>query len=132
MNLDELIKSKETSFNPEENFGWLEPNGDYHPVSWGEHSSWAVKYTLKEYPPKDNKDLYQRNGQRIVGGDMLVYSLGWVLLNNPDNPKGMPRISKSPEKELTKAQKEFLYEHFYNRGMKEEANNLYKDDNFVR
>jgi hypothetical protein len=132
--LDQLIENNKTSFNPEENFGWLEPNGTYHPLPWGSHTLWATRYLLQNFPPnKENMHLYKKteNDKTVEyrGGDVLIYSMGWVLLHNPDNKKGMPKITASPSHNLTKEQREFLYMHFQDRGMKTEANDLYKDDN---
>lgn len=62
----------------DDDYGWLEPDGTYHPVEWANHFKWAQEYLDEHYPYKDNAHIYWRkdeNGKRkhIVGGDCLVY-----------------------------------------------------------
>ena len=52
-------------------------------------------------------------------GDFLV-DRGWVLVDNPLR-YGVDKVTYNYEKRLTKAQKEYLYDYFYNRGEKERA-----------
>ena len=135
--LDEYIKKakadmqSEKKYNPDEDYGWLEPNGTYHPMGWGKHNEFACDYTEKNYPYKEYHEMYWKtnsDGTRThyVGGDFLVYVLGWVLIDNPY--QGNPKAHYDKAKGLTKAQREFLYNHFRERNMIEEANKLYEDD----
>lgn len=96
-------------------YGWLEPNGTFHEVEWGEHQSWADKYMCAKFP-----DLYQETGK---AGDWMVEE-GWVLLHNPSQGIAFP--TKNPVKEYTKAQKEFLYDYYMERNCKEEANAIWE------
>lgn len=113
-----------------EDYGWLEPNGTFHPVAWGQHETWAGNW-LKEYRPfSEYPDLYwhtDEDGCRhyITGGDVLVYSLGWILLHSPW--QGLAEPTKDPDRKLTKAQKEFLFDCFTKQGRAEKADALYKD-----
>lgn len=111
-------------------YGWLEPDGTWHPVEWGEHFKWANDWLNENMPFKDHADIYwhvDMTGKRhhIVGGDVLIYSLGWILLDNPY--QGLAKMRKDPMREMTKAQKEFLFDYYIERGRNEEANALYED-----
>lgn len=123
-------EAAENDEEPECPYGWLEPDGTFHPVPWGNHSTWARDYLDEHFPFKDNPEIYWRidkDGKRhhIVCGDVLVFSLGWILLDNPY--QGQAKVTKNPNKDMTKAQKEFLYDYFIKRNRYEEANALYQD-----
>ena len=34
-----------------EDYGWLEPNGTFHAVEWGNHQEWANNYLEKNLTP---------------------------------------------------------------------------------
>lgn len=126
--LDNYIQHMMDDDDPDE-YGWLEPNGVYHPVEWGEHTQWANDYLHKHYPYAKNKSLYwldQPNGIRkqIVGGDVLLFKLNWVLIDSPSRSYG--KHICNPNKEMTKAQKEFLYNYYIKHNNYKEANKLYK------
>ena len=126
-------REEEMEENEEEpvcDYGWLEPNGTWHPVKWGYHSSWAKEYLDEHYPFKDCASLYWHvddNGVRhhIVNGDVLIYSLGWILLDNPY--QGLARVTRNTSKDMTKDQKDFLFTYYLERGRNEEANKLFED-----
>ena len=42
-------------------FGWLEPNGTFHEVEWGEHQDWANKYVEENYPDQ-SEDIFDAGG----------------------------------------------------------------------
>lgn len=67
--------------NDDEEYGWLEPNGTFHPISWGEHAKWAATYLAKHYPVTKYPKLYwhdfpKQGRKHIVNGNVLVYKLG--------------------------------------------------------
>lgn len=114
-----------------DDYGWLEPNGTFHPVEWGQHEEWAVDYLDKHYPFKNNEHLYcipdDTNTQKhIVGGDCLVYKLHWILLHNPS--QGIAKPQYDTIFGMTKAQKEFLYDYYIKRNKHNMANELYEKD----
>lgn len=111
-------------------YGWLEPDGTFHPVPWGEHEEWAGDYLEEHYPEEQHPELYihafPHMGKRtIVGGDVLTYSLGWICIDNPAQGKGRPKAIGKP---MTKDQKEYLYDYYIKRGRRDEANELYKEE----
>lgn len=130
---DIVDEPKELSYNPDEDYGWLEPNGTYHPVPWGEHGRWASNWADEHYPFMENTEIYRKKNAEgklrfHFGRDFLIYNLHWVLVDNPS--QGAPRIVCDEVRRMTKAQKEFLYKHFKDRGMDEEANRLYEEDKY--
>lgn len=115
----------------DDDYGWLEPDGTYHAVEWGDHSKWAMEYTNNHYPFKDYAHMYWKtdaNGKRhhYVCGDFLVYVLGWVLLDNPTQGIATPKYD--PARRLTKAQKEFLYDYYIERNLNSRANAIWQED----
>lgn len=115
----------------DDDYGWLEPNGTYHAVEWGEHSSWAREYIEEHYPYRTHADMYWKtdtNGQKChyVNGDFLVYCLHWVLLDSPYQGVATPKFDASFG--MTKAQKEFLYDYYIERNMHDKANEIWKDE----
>ena len=97
-------------------YGWLEPNGVFHEVEWGEHQYWAGKYVEENFP-----EQYE---EILKPGDWLV-DRGWVLLHNPS--QGVAFATGSMVRDMTKAQKEFLYDYYIERDCKDEANALWDE-----
>lgn len=126
-------RRKKAEANGEElecDYGWLEPDGTFHSLPWGEHARWASKWLNEHMPYKEHPKIYwyiHADGTRhhITDNDVLIYSLGWILLNSPY--QGLAKMTKDKSRQLTKAQKEFLYDYFIKRGRMDEANALYKD-----
>ena len=58
-------------------------------------------------------------------GDYLV-ERGWVLMHNISQGLAFP--TRNPLKPYTKAQKEFLYDYYIERGKEAEANAIWKED----
>lgn len=102
-----------------EDYGWLEPNGTFHEVEFGEHQSWADKY-LEEHATEEEKSDYS-----IFPGDYLTEK-GWVLLHNPS--QGIAMVTKDAFKQYTKAQKEFLFDYYMQRNCQKEANDIWKEE----
>lgn len=112
-------------------YGWLEPDGTYHPVPWGEHSKWAGEYLLKHYPFDKYPEIYfddsnSEHRKYLVDGDVLVYKLNWILIDSPR--QGYGRHTCNPNREMTKRQKEFLYDYYREHKNYRAADALYKDD----
>ena len=117
--------------NTHDDYGWLDPEGNFHPVEWCRHDEWARNY-LDENKPfnKNNEHLYQTtdengNEQHISGGDVLILNMHWALLHNPY--RGLAQLQYNNAYGLTNAQKEFLYDYFIERNRHAEANALYDD-----
>lgn len=96
-------------------YGWLEPDGTFHGVEWGEHQYWADKYVEENF-----QEQYE---EILEAGDWLV-DRGWVLLHNPS--QGIAFATGSLVRDMTKAQKEFLYDYYTERDCKREANEIWE------
>lgn len=110
-----------------EDYGWLEPNGTFHEVEWGQHQEWSSSYVkehfLEEY---EEISMQMKTGTGLIGeGDFLVEK-GWILLHSPS--QGMAQPTRNPVKRYTKAQKEFLYDYYTERNHEREANEVYQED----
>ena len=91
---------------------------------FGEHEVLAGDIVNKKFE-KDAFLLANRkrcdNGEVVFNtiGDYLV-DRGWVLIDNPLR-YGEDKVTHNYRKPYTKAQREYLYDYFYNRGSKEYA-----------
>lgn len=95
----------------EEDYGWLEPDGTFHAVEWGDHQEWADDY-LQEHLDED--DYWEIDH----AGDYLTKH-HWILLHNP--AQGLARPTMDPSHNPTKAQREFLYDYYMKRNHPELA-----------
>ena len=97
-----------------EDYGWLSPNGEFFEADWGHHNEWA-----REYLEKNDSEYDDVRSDKCT--DRLI-ELHWVLL---DNPCGGIATPKYGEFGMTKAQKEFLYNYYIERNLKDEANDIW-------
>lgn len=108
-----------------EDYGWLEPNGTFHEVEWGQHQKWATEY-VKKFLQKEYEGMQMNTRTGFIGeGDYLV-DRGWVLLHSPS--QGIAKPTKNPVKQYTKAQQEFLFDYYIERGKDKEANAVYDEN----
>lgn len=111
-----------------QDYGWLEPNGTFHAVEWGEHQSWAQSYLDENYPEQAEDteiDMQVKCNVGLIGaGDWLV-ERGWILLHNPMHGIAYPLVN--PAKKPTKAQKEFLFDYYVERNCEKEASAVWSD-----
>lgn len=117
-----------------EDYGWLEPDGTFHAVEWGNHQEWANDYLDKNLTQEErfaamveiNASGMVKSSPDVIGAADYLVRRGWVLLHNPSQGIAFP--TKNPMKRYTKAQKEFLYDYYMERGKEKEANAIYGDD----
>lgn len=100
-------------------YGYISPNGEFHPVDYAEHERFAQDYINSSR----ERDKILELGY-LLGKDYLVYGMGWILLHNP--AMGKPIITYG-DRPMTKAQREALFDYYTKYGMKKEANALYED-----
>lgn len=121
--LNSFIKRMQS--DTEDDYGWLEPNGTFHAVEWGEHQSWAMDFVEKMEPNWQDKVPITQLCD--YAGDYLT-SRGWILLHNP--AQGIAKITKDESKPMTKAQQDFLYGYYIDRDCHEEANAIMQEDDY--
>lgn len=123
--MERMMDKKEHST---EDYGWLEPDGTFHEVEWGNHQEWAQRYIEENFPEvaeDDGVDMQTKCNVGLIGaGDWLV-ERGWVLLHSPS--QGIAQPTKNPVKRYTKKQQEFLYDYYMERGKEREANAVYEE-----
>lgn len=115
-------------------YGWLEPNGTFHAVEWGDHQEWANDYLDKNLTQEErfaamveiNASGMVKNSPDVIGAADYLVRRGWVLLHNPQQGIAIP--TRDITREYTKAQKEFLYDYYMERDCKEEANAIWQDE----
>lgn len=117
--LDSAIKRMKSE--TDDDYGWLEPNGSFHPVEFGMHEKWANDHVMECFSDEYKK---KRADRYISYGDFLA-NRGWVLLHNPCQGIAIPITAQG--KRYTKAQKEFLYQYFINRNCEKEANEIWEN-----
>lgn len=108
--VDEFL-DRAASPDASEDYGWLEPSGEFHPVEWGEHEDWACKQVkargwMAEWGQGGNASIRTFR-------DFLIFAKGWVLLHSPGH--GLARVTGNEARRLTKAQKEFLFAYYMKR-----------------
>ena len=114
-----------------EDYGWLEPNGTFHEVEWAKHQEWAERYIRENMTEEEwllagvHMDGQLKTACYNTFGDFLV-DRGWVLLHSPT--QGIARPTRNPVKRYTKAQKEFLYDYYTERGKEAETNAVYEEE----
>lgn len=123
--MERMMDKKEHST---EDYGWLEPDGTFHEVEWGNHQEWAQRNIEENFPEvaeDDDVDMQTKCNAGLIGaGDWLV-ERGWVLLHSPS--QGIAQPTKNPVKRYTKKQQEFLYDYYMERGKEREANAVYEE-----
>ena len=125
--IDRMTSEKEHST---EDYGWLEPDGTFHEVEWAEHQNFAEEFIREHMTDEDwiAAGIHQpgqfMSDSLYTFGDYLI-ERGWVLLHNPSQGIAFP--TKKPEKRYTKAQKEFLYDYYMERGREIEANEIWEE-----
>ncbi|MFV0518233.1 MAG: hypothetical protein ACK5MV_12630 [Aminipila sp.] len=119
--LDSFIKRQMS--DSEDDYGWLEPNGTFHAVEWGEHQDWADKWMQENLTEEEylNIDSMKRASK---AGDYLI-ERGWVLLHNP--AQGIATPTRNETRQYTKKQKDFLFDYFMKRDCASEANSIYQE-----
>lgn len=103
-----------------EPYGFIDTNGEFHRVGWGEHGEWAETYIIASGLSDDFDD-----SPYSYPTDYLIHEKGWLLLHSPSN--GKPKLTAGV-KPMTKAQREALYDYYINAGREEEANAIYRED----
>lgn len=91
-------------------YGWLEPDGTFHAVDFGDHFKWAWDKAR------------ELTGQRYLSSDQAdqtLFNLGWVLIHNPT--MGTGHVQHGPDHLLTPEQREFLADYYMKRDKIEEA-----------
>lgn len=130
---DMLAKFMERMLDDEkhstEDYGWLAPDGTFYEVEWGNHQEWAQNYIEENFPEvadDSEVDLQVKCNVGLIGaGDWLV-ERGWILLHSPSQGIAFP--TRNPLKRYTKAQQEFLYDYYMERGKEKEANSVYAEE----
>lgn len=120
--LDNYMKRMlDTEEHTTEDYGWLEPNGKFHAVEWGDHQKWAYEYLESKAKTEEE---YSKLPRLYEAGDVLTKE-GWALLHNPS--QGIAMATRNPCKDYTKAQKEFLFGYYMERNCEKEANDVWSD-----
>ena len=105
-----IERMKDTTQHTTSDYGWLSPNGEFFEADWGEHN---------EYLEKNDTEYDDAYSDKCT--DRLI-ELHWVLLDNPCCGIATPKYG---EFGMTKAQKEFLYDYYMERNLKDEANDIW-------
>lgn len=118
-----MKRMKDEDKHTTEDYGWLEPNGTFHSVKWGEHAKWADEWLRQNL----SEEEYEKTEEKFWlgnSGDALV-ERGWILLHNPSQGIAYPTEKEGGRR--TKEQKEFLYDYYMERKCYSEANEIWKE-----
>lgn len=125
--LDSYIAQQNIEKKFDNNYGWLEPDGTFHSVGWCDHQQFAWD-TIQEKGWEEDFDKFtdtDRGDGIYRCGDFLTFTKGWVLLHNPG--RGVAFVTRDESKRLTKAQREFLFNYYFDRGKKAKAAEFLED-----
>lgn len=122
--LDSFFTQKAIEKKYTDNYGWLEPDGTFHPVPWCDHQEFAQD-TVRERGWWDDFRHWDEETFSFLAGDYLTNVKGWVLLHNPG--RGVAYVSRDESKRLTKVQREFLFNYYFDRGEKAKAAEFLED-----
>lgn len=106
-------------------YGWLEPDGTFHNVKWGDHEGWANNYLQKNLSVEEYRHVIFGGKDVMSAGDYLT-TKGWVLLHNPSMGIAFP--TRDSTKRYTKPQKDFLYDYYIERDCRDEANAIWQEN----
>ena len=95
-------------------YGWLSPTGTYYEAEWGTHEA-AAQEIVKKKNWEEDYEKWSKDKNTYFYGDYLSAVKGFVLIHNPGLGGG---YIVTHTKTLTKKQKEFLYNFFFDMGMK--------------
>lgn len=132
--LDSLIKRMmDEEEHTTDDYGWLEPNGTFHAVEWGNHQEWANDYLDKNLTQEEqfaamveiNASGMTKSCPDVIGAADYLVRRGWVLLHNPYQGIAIP--TRDTARAYTKAQKEFLYDYYMERNCEKEANEVWEE-----
>ena len=93
-------------------FGWLSPIGEFTISDWGEHEGSAYDI-IEDKRFMDEYDDWEGDGILRLARDFLSIVKGYVLIHNPSADGGYMVTHTKP---ITKKQREFLYQYFYDMG----------------
>lgn len=116
---DDLINSGKIPFEICE-YGFIDNYGKYIPVDWCEHTQYAIDWIHKNVPMEE----LMKSEFGLQSTDFMIYEKGWVLIDNPQQGKGI--VTLPPR--LTKAQRETLYDYYMYFGRTKEAMDLFKEE----
>ena len=122
--LDSFMAQQHIEAKHKDNYGWLEPDGTFHPVPWCDHQEFASE-VIRERGWWDEFDRWDDETSIYCNGDFLTRVKGWVLLHNPG--RGVAFVTRDEGKRLTKAQREFLFNYYFDRGEKAKAAEFLED-----
>ena len=110
----------------DEPYGFITPDGVFHPVEWGEHTEYAYRYIDNNGLQDDFYKWWRDETTSVYESptDYLVYKHGWLLLHSPGY--GLTHLTHS-DKEMTKAQRETLFDYYLAYGRENDAMELYND-----
>lgn len=105
-----------------DNFGYVTPDGSFIPSDYGTHEESAIKIVKEMGWMKE-----RRNSVYDLCRDFLVYVKGYALIHNPLMDGGYI-VTHNPAKDLTKAQRETLYDYFTENGDSYLANAMFSQE----
>ena len=88
--LSSFLEQRKIENEHEDNYGWLEPNGEFHPVEFAEHQSWAGQYIRNsarseaEFRDWGKGVPFNSAGDFLVSRDGFFYTTpGWAWPSLP-------------------------------------------------
>lgn len=106
-----LDEDAETLKKDENEYGLIDPLGNYYPAEWGNHT--AIAYRIISSKPMldaEYEKIFQESKNYMSGLDFLVWKKNWILLHNPGLGLAYPTINFDGR--VTRHQRDFLYSYY--------------------
>ena len=123
---EKLPAAENAKMQKYDNFGYVAPDGSFIPSDYGTHEESAIKIVKEMGWMKE-----RRNSVYDLCRDFLVYVKGYALIHNPSMDGGYI-VTHNSAKDLTKAQRETLYDYFTENGDSFLANQYIQEDDYER
>lgn len=109
------------TFDTDDDYGWLAPDGTFYPVEWGEHNNWAYDWLCEHEPDGWDPDNIHAEDN---AGYFMKKNMHFLLLHNPSY--GQVVLDKDDLIHITNAQRNFMFDYYEKRGQIREINALYE------
>lgn len=96
------------------------PSGEFTPVDFGNHEQFALRYLREHMALEDTPAIMKKYHSSMT--DWLIYERNFVLLHNPS--LGPAILTRNETRNLTRAQKDFLFDYFTTHGRNADANKI--------
>jgi hypothetical protein len=125
--MGDIVSKNIDNTTKEPQYGFLSPSGDFIPSPWGTHDMSARKIVEdNDWMSRYHQYREEHDNVWLDMEDFLVFVMGYILIDNPEGD--CIHVNSNPIKQITRKQREFLYDYFMALGDRLRALHYYKED----